>query len=151
MKRLTGAIFAGHARRCELSRLRASSRDQPVEGFGRRRILEVPHPECVEHPEEAWRGQARERHLLPGCSPSAHPAGLPVSSTRLDVLTPREREVVALVATGMSNGEIAERLYVPPLTAKTHVNRAMMKPGARDRAQLVVIAYQAGLVRPPGS
>jgi DNA-binding CsgD family transcriptional regulator len=74
-----------------------------------------------------------------------------VSSTRLDVLTPREREVVALVATGMSNGEIAECLYVSPLTAKTRVNRAMMKLGARDRAQLVVIAYQAGLVRPPGS
>lgn len=65
----------------------------------------------------------------------------------LDLLTPREREVVTLVASGMSNDEIADRLYVSPLTAKTHANRAMMKLGARDRAQLVVIAYQIGLVR----
>jgi DNA-binding NarL/FixJ family response regulator len=65
----------------------------------------------------------------------------------LDVLTDREREVLVLVASGLSNDEIAERLYVSPLTAKTHVNRAMTKLGARDRAQLVVIAYQSGLVR----
>jgi len=81
--------------------------------------------------------------------PAQPDTGLPVPSTRLDVLTPREREVVALVATGLSNDAIAERLYVSPLTAKTHVNRVMMKLGARDRAQLVVIAYQTGLVRPP--
>jgi len=54
---------------------------------------------------------------------------------------------VALVAGGMSNDEIAARLYLSPLTVKTHVNRAMMKLGSRDRAQLVVIAYQSGLVR----
>ncbi|MGC9668109.1 response regulator [Planosporangium sp. 12N6] len=66
---------------------------------------------------------------------------------RLQALTDREREVLSLVAAGLSNDEIAERLYVSPLTAKTHVNRAMMKLGARDRAQLVVIAYQSGLVR----
>jgi DNA-binding CsgD family transcriptional regulator len=66
---------------------------------------------------------------------------------QLQALTDREREVLALVAAGLSNDEIAERLYVSPLTAKTHVNRAMMKLGARDRAQLVVIAYQSGLVR----
>jgi DNA-binding NarL/FixJ family response regulator len=65
----------------------------------------------------------------------------------LEVLTEREREVVGLVATGLSNDELAEQLFVSPLTAKTHVNRAMMKLGARDRAQLVVIAYQTGLVR----
>ncbi len=76
-------------------------------------------------------------------------AGPPVASTHLDVLTPREREIVALVATGLSNDEIAAKLVVSPLTAKTHVNRAMMKVGARDRAQLVVLAYQTGLVRPP--
>lgn len=54
---------------------------------------------------------------------------------------------MALVATGLSNGEIAEQLVVSPLTVKTHVNRAMMKLGARDRAQLVVIAFQSGLAR----
>lgn len=66
----------------------------------------------------------------------------------LAALTDREREVLGLVATGLSNDEIAERLIVSPMTAKTHVNRAMVKLGARDRAQLVVIAYQTGLVRP---
>jgi DNA-binding NarL/FixJ family response regulator len=65
----------------------------------------------------------------------------------LDVLTEREREVVALVARGLSNDDIAAQLFVSPLTAKTHVNRSMTKLGARDRAQLVVIAYQTGLVR----
>jgi DNA-binding CsgD family transcriptional regulator len=63
------------------------------------------------------------------------------------VLTVREREVMALVATGLSNDEIALRLHLSPLTAKTHVNRAMMKLNARDRAQLVVLAYQTGLVQ----
>ena len=67
---------------------------------------------------------------------------------RLDVLTPRERDLMALVALGHSNDEIAERLFLSPLTVKTHVNRAMTKLGARDRAQLVVIAYQCGLVLP---
>jgi DNA-binding NarL/FixJ family response regulator len=66
----------------------------------------------------------------------------------LKALTEREREVMALVAGGLSNDEIAERLIVSPATAKTHVSRAMVKLGARDRAQLVVFAYQSGLVRP---
>ncbi len=65
----------------------------------------------------------------------------------LTVLTDREREVVALVALGLSNQDIAGRLYLSPLTVKTHVNRAMAKLGVRDRAQLVVLAYQTGLVR----
>jgi DNA-binding NarL/FixJ family response regulator len=69
-------------------------------------------------------------------------------SPALDALTDREREVVALVAEGLTNHEIAERLFVSPLTAKTHVSRAMVKLGARDRIQLVVFAYQSGLVRP---
>ncbi|MFJ1544749.1 response regulator [Streptomyces sp. NPDC088246] len=69
-------------------------------------------------------------------------------SERLAALTGREREVLVLVAGGHSNDEIAERLVVSPLTVKTHVNRAMAKLGARDRAQLVVIAYESGLVRP---
>jgi len=67
---------------------------------------------------------------------------------RLDVLTPRERDVMALVALGHSNEDIALRLFLSPLTVKTHVNRAMAKLGARDRAQLVVAAYQCGLVQP---
>jgi DNA-binding NarL/FixJ family response regulator len=66
----------------------------------------------------------------------------------LDALTEREREVMALVAEGLTNDEIAERLVVSKLTAKTHVSRAMVKLGARDRIQLVVFAYQTGLVRP---
>ena len=66
----------------------------------------------------------------------------------LDSLTDREREVMALVAAGLSNDEIAERLVVSPATAKTHVSRAMGKLGARDRAQLVVFAYESGLVTP---
>jgi DNA-binding NarL/FixJ family response regulator len=67
----------------------------------------------------------------------------------VDELTAREREVVALVALGLNNDEIAERLVVSPATARTHVSRAMVKVHARDRAQLVVFAYQAGLTERP--
>ncbi|ADI09360.1 putative response regulator [Streptomyces bingchenggensis BCW-1] len=67
---------------------------------------------------------------------------------RLAVLTAREREVMALAAEGMSNHEIAERLVVSPLTVRSHIHRAMTKLHARDRAQLVVVAYQSGLVTP---
>jgi DNA-binding NarL/FixJ family response regulator len=70
------------------------------------------------------------------------------SQALLAVLTDREREVMKLAALGLTNDDIAERLYLSPLTAKTHANRAMMKLNARDRAQLVVLAYQTGLVRP---
>jgi DNA-binding NarL/FixJ family response regulator len=66
----------------------------------------------------------------------------------LDELTGREREIVALVGTGLSNHEIADRLTISPATARTHVSRAMLKLGARDRAQLVVFAYESGLVSP---
>jgi DNA-binding NarL/FixJ family response regulator len=66
----------------------------------------------------------------------------------LERLTNREREVVAVVGQGLTNEEIAERLFMSPATAKTHVSRAMTKLGARDRAQLVVFAYESGLVRP---
>ena len=76
--------------------------------------------------------RSREAHSIPG----------------LDELTPREHEVVALIAHGLSNEEISRKIYVSPSTAKTHATRAMSKLGARDRAQLVVFAYQAGLVRP---
>jgi DNA-binding NarL/FixJ family response regulator len=74
-------------------------------------------------------------------------ASATVTDRRLESLTDREREVVVLVGRGLSNEQIAETLVVSPLTAKTHVNRAMTKLGVRDRAQLVVIAYQTGLVR----
>ena len=66
---------------------------------------------------------------------------------RLAELTEREREVLGLIGEGLSNSEIADRLVVSQATARTHVSRAMTKLGARDRAQLVVIAYQSGLVR----
>jgi DNA-binding NarL/FixJ family response regulator len=71
------------------------------------------------------------------------------ASPLLATLTDREREVVALIADGMSNAEIARQLTLSPLTVKTHANHAMTKLGARDRAQLVVLAYQTGLARPP--
>ncbi|MFE9644715.1 response regulator [Streptomyces sp. NPDC006365] len=72
----------------------------------------------------------------------------PAVARSLAGLTEREREVMALVGIGLSNDEIARRLVVSPLTAKTHVSRTMVKLGARDRAQLVVLAYESGLVRP---
>jgi DNA-binding NarL/FixJ family response regulator len=68
----------------------------------------------------------------------------------LDELTDREREVLAAVARGLSNAEIAESLYISPATAKTHVSRLLTKLHARDRAQLVVAAYEAGVVQPGG-
>ncbi len=71
-----------------------------------------------------------------------------VAEDRLAVLTQREREVLALVGQGMSNKEIGTELFLSPATARTHVSHAMVKLGARDRAQLVVIAYQTGLVSP---
>ena len=76
----------------------------------------------------------------------AQPGRRATDSERLAVLTDREREVVALVAEGLSNQDIARRLHMSPATARTHVHRAMAKLDARDRAQLVVLAYQTGLV-----
>ncbi len=72
----------------------------------------------------------------------------PSPSPALDRLTGREREVLALVAAGLSNGEIARELTLSPATAKTHVSRIMTKTGTRDRAQLVVLAYESGAVTP---
>jgi len=81
---------------------------------------------------------------------SADVGGPQLDASVLDVLTDREREVLALAAHGLSNEEIGQRLFLSPLTAKTHINRAMTKLDVRDRAQLVVVAYQSGLVRPSG-
>ena len=72
----------------------------------------------------------------------------PPDTGALADLTGREREVLALVGQGLSNADIAKRLFLSPATAKTHVSRAMIKRGARDRAQLVVAAYESGLVQP---
>ncbi|MCP3760636.1 response regulator transcription factor [Streptomyces sp. TBY4] len=73
---------------------------------------------------------------------------LPLSDSPLKALTAREREVMTLVAAGLSNDEIAQSMHVSPFTVRTHVHRAMSKLHARDRAQLVVLAYRTGLVRP---
>jgi DNA-binding NarL/FixJ family response regulator len=75
----------------------------------------------------------------------AQPSRTLTPHPRLDTLTEREREVLGLVGEGLSNDEIAERLFISPATARTHVGRSMTKLGARDRAQLVVFAYQSGL------
>jgi DNA-binding NarL/FixJ family response regulator len=72
----------------------------------------------------------------------------PTPCATLDALTPREREIVAVAAEGLSNEEIADRLFISPATAKTHISRAMHKLGVRDRVQLVVAAYESGLVHP---
>ncbi len=85
------------------------------------------------------------RSLVEAFATHAKPSSL---SPELDVLTDREREVMRLVATGCTNTEIAELLFVSSATAKTHVSRAMIKLGARDRAQLVVFAYETGLATP---
>ncbi|HKA50924.1 MAG TPA: response regulator transcription factor [Candidatus Dormibacteraeota bacterium] len=82
---------------------------------------------------------------------AVRPAAKPPPQQSLEALTDRERQVVALVAEGLSNDEIASRLFVSPATVRTHVGRAMMKLDARDRAQLVVFAYQSGLSSAAGA
>jgi DNA-binding NarL/FixJ family response regulator len=79
----------------------------------------------------------------------SQPGGDRHSPAELDELTSREREVLALIAAGLNNREIAERLVISPATAKSHVSRILLKLDARDRAQLVVVAYQTGLVKAP--
>jgi DNA-binding NarL/FixJ family response regulator len=74
----------------------------------------------------------------------------PEQEAKVELLTDREREVVELVAEGLTNEELATRLFISPATAKTHVSRAMTKLDSRDRAQLVVFAYETGLAVPPG-
>jgi DNA-binding NarL/FixJ family response regulator len=77
-----------------------------------------------------------------------HPEPRQPPAASIEEITEREREVLTLIGLGLSNTEIADRLYVSLSTAKTHVGRLLMKLGARDRAQLVIAAYNAGLVRP---
>jgi DNA-binding NarL/FixJ family response regulator len=95
---------------------------------------------------EALLSPSITRRVVEAFAGTPAPAGAPIDG--IDELTEREREIVALVGTGLSNHEIAERLVISPATARTHVSRAMLKLGARDRAQLVVFAYEAGLVAP---
>ncbi|MFJ8142865.1 response regulator [Streptomyces sp. NPDC096013] len=89
------------------------------------------------------------RSLITRFLATAAPSDGAPDPERFGSLTPREREVVALVAEGRSNDEIASALFLSPLTVRTHVQRAKTKTDARDRAQLVAFAYQAGLVEPP--
>ncbi|TDE11237.1 response regulator transcription factor [Jiangella asiatica] len=93
-----------------------------------------------------------EAYIAADPAPVAAPAAVPApDDRRLDDLTPREREILALVGRGLSNHEIAEHLVLSPLTAKTHVSRLFLKLGARDRAQLVVTAYETGPVTAPSA
>jgi DNA-binding NarL/FixJ family response regulator len=96
---------------------------------------------------EALLSPRATRSLIARFLADPRPAEPPSADTALEVLTEREREMVTLVAHGLSNEDIAGRLHLSPLTVKTHVNRAMSKLRVRDRAQLVVLAYQTGLVR----
>jgi DNA-binding NarL/FixJ family response regulator len=113
----------------------------------------VKHTEPIELVRAVRVVAAGDALLSPGItrrliSEFADRAKSPPSATALNALTERERQLTTLVAEGLSNEQIAERLVLSPTTVKTHVNRAMMKLSARDRAQLVVLAYEAGLVRP---
>ncbi|WBB96991.1 response regulator transcription factor [Solwaraspora sp. WMMA2080] len=89
-----------------------------------------------------------ERYVLPGHPPAAAVSRPNPASEALDQLTDREREVLLLVARGRSNQQIAQDLVISPHTAKTHVNRIMTKLYAHDRAQLVILAYESGLLTP---
>lgn len=100
---------------------------------------------------------AGEALLTPGATRAvisrflAHPEADPTATDQLQVLTEREREVLTQVGIGRSNDEIAHELVLSPLTVKTHISRILTKAAARDRAQLVVLAYETGLVRPGGN
>ena len=97
---------------------------------------------------EALLAPSVTRRLIAEFTAARRQAAGPPAGVDLAALTDREREVLALAGAGLSNEEIAERLVVSPATARTHVSRAMVKLGARDRAQLVVFAYESGLVSP---
>lgn len=118
----------------------------------------VKHTEPAELVRAVRVAAAGEALLSPGATrrlvaefaarSAAPPTGAGPRAAALDVLTAREREVMALVAEGLSNEEVAARLVLSPATARTHVGRVLAKLGARDRTQLVVLAYETGLVRP---
>jgi DNA-binding NarL/FixJ family response regulator len=91
------------------------------------------------------------RRLIEEFARRPEPGAAAAAASALDQLTEREREVLETVARGHSNAEIAEELYVSHATVKTHISRLLMKLGARDRAQLVMIAYETGLVAPGAS
>jgi DNA-binding NarL/FixJ family response regulator len=97
---------------------------------------------------EALLAPSVTRRLIAEFAAARRQAAGPTARVDVAALTDREREVMALVGAGLSNEEIADRLVVSPATARTHVSRAMVKLGARDRAQLVVFAYESGLVSP---
>jgi DNA-binding NarL/FixJ family response regulator len=110
---------------------------------------ELLHAIRVVHRGDALLTPAATRSLI--ARYLAHPErGHPPSARRLGDLTEREREVLTLVAAGLSNDDIAGHLTLSPHTVKTHINRTMMKLDAHDRAQLVVVAYESGLVKPGG-
>jgi len=99
----------------------------------------------VVHDGDALLSPSVTRRIMAQLAVQSRAARPPAS---LDQITDREREVLQLVGEGLNNAEIAERLFITPLTAKTHVSRIMTKLLVRDRAQLVVLAYESGLVRP---
>ncbi|GHG49048.1 DNA-binding response regulator [Sinomonas cellulolyticus] len=100
------------------------------------------------HDGDAMLSPSVTRRLLARLAAEQPPAGAAEPAADVGQLTEREREVVSLVGQGLNNAEIGATLFITPLTAKTHVSRAMTKLGLRDRAQLVVLAYESGLVRP---
>jgi DNA-binding NarL/FixJ family response regulator len=97
---------------------------------------------------DALLAPAVTRRLIEAFAAGPQPAAY--NPAALAMLTEREREVLALVGSGLSNEEIAERLVISPLTARTHVSRILTKTGSRDRAQLVVLAYESRLIQPGG-
>ncbi|MFD6245025.1 response regulator [Streptomyces roseolus] len=111
--------------------------------------MELLHAVRVVARGDALITPAVTRRLIAEFAGRAGPSGRrPDPAPRLDVLTDREREVLGLVGAGLSNDEIAGRLVLSPATAKTHVSRTMTKLGVRDRAQLVVLAYESGMITP---
>jgi DNA-binding NarL/FixJ family response regulator len=101
----------------------------------------------VVHDGDALLSPSVTRRIMAQLALQPRAAGKPADAV-LDRITDREREVLQLVGEGLNNAEIAVRLFITPLTAKTHVSRIMAKLQVRDRAQLVVLAYESGLVRP---